>query len=87
MDGDHTLMINGHVSRYTGAHSWDDETADNTEMFFEADRLDALAYSMIENSNDDSESWTRFTEAKKIADAQRTAAVQDWMRIKRLMKK
>jgi hypothetical protein len=31
--------------------------------------------------------WARFIEAKKLADAQRTAAYQEWMRIHRAKRK
>lgn len=73
-----------HIFKFTGI-TWDDEIANNTQMFFEADQLDAAAYEIIKDGNPSSEQWARFTEAKKIADACRTAAYQDWMRIKRRM--
>lgn len=69
------------------SHTWDDEIARNTAMFFEADRLDALAYQLIESYSGDPVTWTRFTEAKKLADTQRTAAYREWMRIQRAMRK
>lgn len=56
-------------------------------MFFEADRLEALAYKIIESYSGDAAIWARFTEAKKCADAQRTAAYREWMRIHRTRKK
>ncbi|RWW91052.1 hypothetical protein BHE74_00000117 [Ensete ventricosum] len=47
------------------------------------DRLDAQAYKIIESYSGDAQTWARFIEAKKVADAQRTAAYQEWMRIHR----
>ncbi|KTB93847.1 hypothetical protein AO069_04505 [Pseudomonas syringae pv. syringae PD2774] len=72
---------------YSSRQAWDDEIAQNTEMFFEADRLDARAYEIIERYSGDAATWARFIEAKKIADAQRTAAYQEWMRINRAKRK
>lgn len=65
----------------------DDEVARNSEMFFEADRLDAQAYKIIEFYGGDAQMGARFIEAKKLADAQRTAAYQEWMRIHRAKRK
>jgi hypothetical protein len=67
-------------------HSWDDEIASNAELFREADRLDDAAYAIIQNDRGNHQAWARFTEAKARADAKRTAAFQDWMRIRRAMK-
>jgi hypothetical protein len=75
------------IFRPTGSASWDDQIAKNTEMFAEADRLEAYAYNIIQDGGGSASDWAQFTEAKKVADAQRTAAYQDWMRIKRQMKK
>jgi len=55
-------------------------------MFFEADRLEAKAYALIESYNGDSTTWAHFVQAKQIADAQRTAAYREWMRIRRAMR-
>lgn len=65
---------------------WDDEIAANTELFRRADALDEAAYRIIQYDRESAEAWTRFSEAKAIADAKRTAAYQDWMRIKRAMR-
>lgn len=67
--------------------SWDDQIAANTELFRKADRLDEAAYKIIQDHRDNAETWARFTEAKAHADACRTAAYQDWMRIRRLMRR
>ena len=68
-------------------HSWDDQIDANTELFRKADQLDEEAYKIIQNDRNDPENWVRFTEAKACADACRTAAYQDWMRIKRAMRR
>ncbi|KRP45868.1 hypothetical protein SAMN04490190_1694 [Pseudomonas libanensis] len=75
--------MNSQTLDYTPSEAWEDEIARNTRMFFEADRLDTLAYQIIESYSGDANTWLRFTEAKKLADAQRTAAYQEWMRIHR----
>ncbi len=79
--------MNSQTLGYTTGQAWDDEIAHNTEMFFEADRLDAHAYTIIEAYSGDAQTWARFLEAKKAPDAQRTAAYRDWMRIRRAMRK
>lgn len=61
------------------------ELARNTELFYEADRLETLAYDIIGTSLADAAAWLRFTEAKQVADAKRTEAYQDLMRIRREM--
>jgi len=76
-------MMNSQTLGYTMRQARDDEVARNNEMFFEADRLDVLAYKIIESYSGDAQTWARFIEAKKVADAQRTAAYQEWMRIHR----
>jgi len=67
--------------------SWDDQIDANTELFRKADRLDEAAYKIIQGDRDNADTWARFTEAKAHADACRTAAYQDWMRIRRSMKR
>ncbi|WP_252992611.1 hypothetical protein KUA23_18610 [Pseudomonas pergaminensis] len=64
---------------------WDEQLAGNTELFFEADRLEKAAYDIIGTSLADAAAWLRFSEAKQIADAKRTEAYQDLMRIRRCM--
>ncbi|MEN5244039.1 hypothetical protein [Pseudomonas atacamensis] len=73
--------------KYGFGVSWDDEMAENAAMFREADLLEEAAYRIIENDTDNPEAWARFSDAKAMADAKRTAAYQDWMRIKRAMSK
>ena len=70
------------ASKQTG---WEAELATNTELFYEADRLETQAYAIIGSSLADAGDWLRFTEAKQIADAKRTEAYQDLMRIRRGM--
>ena len=60
----------------------DDELARNAAFFFEADRLEAYAYSLLEGDSTSAVSWERFTEAKALADANRTEAQQDLLRIR-----
>ncbi|MBN1083617.1 hypothetical protein JNO13_25870 [Pseudomonas sp. 1079] len=79
--------MNSQTLGYTTTNRRDDEITRNAEMFFEADRLDALAYEIIESYSGDAQTWARFTEAKKRADAQRTVAYREWMRIHRSKRK
>ncbi|WP_438300142.1 hypothetical protein [Pseudomonas sp. NMS19W] len=60
----------------------DDELARNTALFFEADRLETYAYSLIEGDSTIALSWERFSEAKGLADAKRGEAQQDLLRIR-----
>jgi len=60
----------------------DDELARNTALFFEADRLETYAYSLIESDSTSAVSWERFTQAKSVADAKRSEAQQDLLRIR-----
>ena len=72
--------------QYSTRQAWDDQIAHTTEMFFEADRLEAAAYNIIESYSDDTATWARFSQAKQIADRQRAAAHQEWMRIQQAMR-
>ncbi|MBB6157844.1 hypothetical protein HDC30_005096 [Pseudomonas sp. JAI115] len=60
----------------------DDELARNAALFFEADRLESFAYSLLEGDSSSAVSWERFTEAKALADAKRIEAQQDLLRIR-----
>ncbi|WP_336356831.1 hypothetical protein [Pseudomonas granadensis] len=75
------------VLPFSGEESWEDELARNTALFREADLLDEAAHKIVENSHglEVGELWKRYLEAQALADAKRTAACQDWMRIKRSM--
>ena len=73
--------MNIHI-RYTGNAYLDTQITLNATLFFEADRLDADAYLIIDHGFDDLEVWKRFREAKKVAQAQRQIACLDWLRIR-----
>ncbi|KMT52323.1 hypothetical protein [Pseudomonas fildesensis] len=60
-----------------------EELTRNTELFYEADRLEKAAYDIIGTSLANAEAWLRFSEEKRVADAKRTEAYQDLMRIRR----
>lgn len=78
--------MNGQILEYISTGRQDDVMAQNSEMFFEADRLDTEAYKIIACYKGDAATWARFVEAKQIADAQRTRAYQEWMRLKRALR-
>ncbi|WP_131108272.1 hypothetical protein [Pseudomonas sp. Sample_10] len=52
----------------------DAEVDRSTALFFEADRLDAFAYSILDTDARTEEILKKFTEAKAIADAKRADA-------------
>jgi len=87
MAGDHQSGVDGgslNMSKNTkqsADSSTDDEIARNASLFFEADRLEAFAYSLLEGDSASAVSWARFTEAKARADAKRAEAQQDLLRI------
>ncbi|AYF48067.1 MULTISPECIES: hypothetical protein [unclassified Pseudomonas] len=60
-----------------------DALARNTELFYEADRLEQAAYAIIGTSLANADAWLRFSEAKRVADAKRSEARQDLMRLRR----
>ena len=66
-----------------GEDSWEEALARNRRLFREADRLEDVAYRIIESGMNDPGVLARFSEAKALADAQRRAAFLDWLRIKR----
>lgn len=74
-----------HMLRLTEQLDWDAALAKNTELFYEADRLEKIAYDIIGTSLADAAAWLSFTEAKEVADQKRTEAYQDLMRIRREM--
>lgn len=50
------------------------EIARSTALFFEADRIDAFAYSILDMDAPTEEIWKNFSEAKALADAKRVEA-------------
>ncbi|MHC8381392.1 hypothetical protein [Pseudomonas sp. LB3P14] len=63
-----------------------DSIARATELFFETDRLESLAYSTLDTESKTEAVWKKFTAAKTLADVKRTEAYQDWMRLRRQKK-
>ena len=57
--------MNSRVLDPTPTRTWDDEIAHNTQMFFEADRLEAQAYQIIESYSGDAATWALFTRPRK----------------------
>lgn len=55
----------------------DDDLARNAALFFEADRLEAYAYSLLEGDSTSALAWERFTDAKALANAKRAEAQHD----------
>lgn len=63
-----------------------DSIARATALFFEADRLESLAYSILDAEPKTEAVWKKFTAAKALADDKRTEACQDWMHLRRQKK-
>ena len=57
------------LAGFSGEQSWDDLIAANTELFRQADLLDEAAYKIIEGDPFTADAWTKFSEAKALADA------------------
>ncbi|UMZ14940.1 hypothetical protein I9018_15085 [Pseudomonas sp. MPFS] len=66
---------------------WDAEIAQNTKMFYEADRLDDLAYQIIGRGVYDNQVWVRYSQAKSQADSKRREAFAQWLSIRRAMQR
>jgi len=78
--------VNAHALKTRlDCNPWDAEIARTTQLFFEADRLDDLAYAIIGGQDGPDAVWERYSQAKKSADTKRTEAYQDWMRIRHAM--
>jgi len=73
--------MNKNMMQFAVPHG-DDDLARNAALFFEADRLEAHAYSVLEGDSKSAVSWERFTEAKAQADAKRAEAQRDLLRIR-----
>ncbi|VEF11567.1 Uncharacterised protein [Pseudomonas fluorescens] len=63
--------------------SEDDEPARINALFFEADRLEEIAYRLFDESSRNAATWEHFNEAKASADAKRTEAFQAFMALRR----
>ncbi|RON42373.1 hypothetical protein [Pseudomonas brassicacearum] len=63
-----------HTTKDVSDSAGDAEVDRSTALFFEADRLDAFAYGILDMDAKTAEIWKKFTEAKAIADAKRAEA-------------
>ncbi|OBZ20788.1 hypothetical protein BS643_22610 [Pseudomonas protegens] len=61
--------------------------AENTRMFYEADRLDDLAHQIIGSSACDQQVWAQYSHAKNWANGKRREAFAQWLSIKRAMQR
>ena len=71
--------------RFADNEYWSAQITINSNLFFEADRLDAAAYALISHGFNSPDVWRRFAEAKTVERAQRKVAYQDWIRIRRAL--
>ncbi|MFS1286709.1 hypothetical protein ACLRDI_03250 [Pseudomonas piscis] len=74
-------------TRKPAARDRDAEITENTRMFYEADRLDDLAYQIIGNGACDQQVWARYSQAKNRADGKRREAFAQWLSIRRAMQR
>ncbi|MFY0727433.1 hypothetical protein [Pseudomonas sp. NFX15] len=70
------------VSIFRGADE-EDEQARINAMFYEADKLEDIAYRLFDESTRDAGVWQHFNEVKSAADAKRTEACRAWMNMRR----
>jgi len=75
--------MNARTSQESGDLNEDDEVADVTALFAEADRLEVFAYSLLDAEDKTDTVLKAFTEAKALADAKRTEAYQAWLQLRR----
>jgi hypothetical protein len=68
-----------HTKKDDSDSAGDAELDRSTTLFFEADRLDAFAYGILDTDAKTAEIWKKFTEAKAIADAKRAEASRIWI--------
>ncbi|MFH0020128.1 hypothetical protein ACFZAC_00815 [Pseudomonas fluorescens] len=61
----------------------DDEPARINALFYEADRLEEIAYRLFDESSRNAAMWEHFNQAKAVADAKRTEAYQAFMQLRR----
>jgi hypothetical protein len=73
LDGGLNVM-SAYILTDVGSVDGDSEVARSTVLFFEADRLDELAYSILDTDDRTDDILKKFTEAKAIADATRAEA-------------
>ena len=66
--------MSAYISNHVGSLDGDAEVARSTALFFEADRLDAFAYSILNTDAKTDDVLKKFTKAKAIADAKRAEA-------------
>jgi len=57
---------------------WENETAISNHLFAEADRLNEIAYALLNDRPTSADTIKRFQEAKSIADAKYEEAHQAW---------
>ncbi|WP_122316906.1 hypothetical protein [Pseudomonas cichorii] len=65
--------------------TWDQAIAQNNLLFFEADRLNDSAYSLLHEDTLSPEIWASFLVARKQAEDKYAQARQEWLRIKRIL--
>ena len=70
-----------YLLRHASGNVLRDKVSENNKIFFEADRLDNLAYEIVSGNPTDADSWHRFTKLKADADAKRREARQNLVHI------
>ncbi|MFP3678557.1 hypothetical protein SB725_15705 [Pseudomonas sp. SIMBA_041] len=61
----------------------EDEQARINALFYEADKLEDIAYRLFDESTRDADVWQHFSEVKAAADLKRTEACRAWMNMRR----
>jgi len=65
--------------------TWEEAATKSNQLFFEADRLDAKAYSLLREETLSPEVWNEFSAAKRKAEKKYLEARMEWQRIKSIL--
>ncbi|MDB5983805.1 MAG: hypothetical protein JWQ69_4820 [Pseudomonas sp.] len=65
--------------------TWEEASTRSNQLFFEADRLDEMAYSLLKCETLDTQVWGEFSAAKSEAGQKYVEARQEWQRIKQIL--
>lgn len=65
--------------------TWEEAATKSNQLFFDADQLDAQAYSLLREETLSPEVWSEFSAAKRKAEKKYLEAREEWQRIKSIL--
>lgn len=77
-------MIHDKFKKVTGV-SWEEAATRSNQLFFEADKLDNHAYSLLKKETLNPDVWNEFSTAKRRAEKKYVEARVEWQRIKSIL--